>query len=123
MAMTADRPQQADDGVVPVRIVVRPEAKHWAVVALDYSVVGIGATPDEAVNRLCVAMREYLEICWREGMTLDQARRPARGRWRIELEARWVLNRLANRIRLALHRARRPKEVRVSVHDGRFASC
>lgn len=104
--------------VVPVRIVFRPEDDHWAAVAPEYSIVGVGETPEVAYERIGSALQEYFDRCSGEGLSLQQARRPIRGRWRAEVEAWQMLWRLAG----VMHRARRPREVPVSLH-GRLAGC
>jgi hypothetical protein len=116
MAATVDRSQATH--VVPVRVVFRPEDDHWAVVAPEYSIVGIGDTPEAAYDRIQSAVQEYFDLCAREGKSLDEIRRPARGRWRLEIEAWWLIARIAN----ALHRSRRPNDVPVELHDG-LAPC
>lgn len=91
----AQREKQID-----VHLVVRREDERWSAVAVDYTIVGQGTTPDEAVEAAMDAVVSYLRWCHDDGMTLDEARRPIPGRWRLEIEAQ----RLIGRLRETLHR-------------------
>jgi len=118
---------------VLVRAIVRPEDDHWSAVATDYAIVGVGETPEAALDRMATMLGEYLALCLSEGMTINDARRPVTGAWRAKLEAAL----LAGKVTRIVHRHRpqgsrdapppRPQRLQVKLedvgHNGHLVGC
>lgn len=130
-AMATEALADRSDGTAPpepqtpflIRAFLDIEDDHWVAIAMDYTIVGVGASPDEAVDRMLCLFWEYVRVCEEEGKTLAEARRPLPIKWRLELRARGAL---CSALRV-LHRAGRARDIQVMVpsgsHVGRYASC
>jgi len=72
---------------VDVHVVLRRQDGRWSATAVDYSVVGQGVSPEEAIDEVIGSVVSYLRWCLRDGLTLEEARRPISWKWRLELDA------------------------------------
>lgn len=104
MAIDTHQPQDADSGSrftitehFPVQIVARREDDHWSAVILDFTIAGRGDTPHEAVENAARLLGDYLTVSAREGLTLQEARRPAPLQLRARLRAELLWDRLRHR--------------------------
>jgi hypothetical protein len=69
-----------------VHVVLNPrDDGTWAGIAVDYTVVGTGDSPEAATKALEGMLIDYLNWCLADGMTLEQARRPISRSWRSRL--------------------------------------
>lgn len=102
-----------------VRVFLDREDDHWNAVALDYTVVGVGATQEEAVSEMVELLLVYLASCYADGVLPPDASRPVPWRWRLEMHAKTVLSRVGR----VAHHAGAAREVRVALPSSQFASC
>lgn len=104
MATVKDRNIQAPhDGEpvepeIPVRVFVHRQAGAWSAIAVDYTIIAQGDTHDEAVQRVGELLCSYLNSCARDGMSLEQARRPIGWRWWTQLRFEQFVGRLLRRV-------------------------
>jgi hypothetical protein len=97
---SAERPLDEESPRPPIWAFVRRQGGQWHATAIDYSIVGSGATPDEAVESLSTLVEEYLRSCERDGISPEEARRPIPPRWSASLMA----DVLRDVVRLAVRR-------------------
>lgn len=62
---------------------VRRQGGQWHATAIDYSIVGSGDSPEEALESLNGLVAAYLDSCAREGLSSDDARRPVSLGWSL----------------------------------------
>ena len=106
----ADR--QSDDGTLLVRVFLVREDGSWTAIARDFTVLGTGASQEEAIRRLGEFLADYLDICEREGKSLAEARRPLSLRWRAQLQVLRIRSAAAG----AMRRVRPVSEVEMPLH-------
>lgn len=66
---------------------VRRQGAQWHATSIDYSIVGSGASPEEALESLRSMVAEYLDSCARDGVSREDALRPIPLRWSLSLFA------------------------------------
>jgi hypothetical protein len=91
---------------------LRKQGGQWHATAVDYSIVGSGATQEEALRKMREMVDDYLESCAHEGISEEDARRPIPPRWTLSLMG----NLLTEVARLALRREGRQGRVYVPRH-------
>jgi methylmalonyl-CoA mutase N-terminal domain/subunit len=101
---------------VDVHIVLRRQDGRWSATAVDYSVVGQGASAEEAIDEVVSGVVSYLRWCLRDGLSLEEARRPIGWRWRLELDAYKQVERVR-------HLLNRPSSVRDTHVAAPLAYC
>lgn len=62
---------------------VRHQGGQWHATSLDYSLVGSGESPEEALESLRSMAAAYLESCARDGLSPREALRPVPLRWSL----------------------------------------
>lgn len=113
------------DWRMTVPILIRRERDHYSAVITDFTIAGQGNTIDSAADNAIELLGEYLVACAADGMTLEEARRPAGLRWQTQV----MLARVASEIAHRLHRYRRDgqriafEDRSVELHDGHLARC
>lgn len=60
-----------------VEIFARREGDHWSAMIPKFTIAGRGDTPKDAIENAVQLLGDYLAECFREGLTLQQAVRPA----------------------------------------------
>jgi hypothetical protein len=101
-----------------VRVILNPQDDGaWSAIAPDYTVVGVGDSPEAAVSSVTAMLEDYFAWCAREGMTAEQARRPISLRWRFELAIRLLTRRGLRRTHT------RPAPERRDLHLAAPAAC
>ncbi len=67
------------------------EEHGWTAIAVEFDVAGDGETPQEAIDDANEGVLEYLALCQSEGISFEEANRPApedvRNMFRESLEA------------------------------------
>jgi hypothetical protein len=71
------------EGWLPQGAAVRALARrypdgHWEAVALDFSIAGVGDSPEAALGNVLELLDEYLCMSASQGLTFEEARRPLR---------------------------------------------
>lgn len=112
MAPRVDDRQPSDDGTLLVRVYLVREDDYWTAIARDFTVLGTGASQEEAIRRLGEFLADYLDICEREGKSLAEAKRPLSLRWRLQLRLLRTRSVLAG----AMRRVRPVREVEMPLH-------
>lgn len=82
---------------IPVEVVARPEEDHWSAVILDFSIAGRGDSPRAAIENAVTLLGDYLTVSLRDGLTVQEARRPAPRGYRTKVRAAILLARLRHR--------------------------
>jgi hypothetical protein len=121
MAATTERadlrpdsePDDAGNVKLLIQTFLRHQDGHWHAVARDYSVVGRGRSPDEAVENMLEMLDDYFRACGDDGLSLDQVRRPIPLRWYLELRAHWFMGLFARLLRRA-----GPRDIEIMVPRG-----
>lgn len=117
MAPSVPDTRQPDEETLLVHVWLVREESHWTAIARDFTVLGTGASPEEAIHRLREFLADYLDICEREGRSVADAKRPLPPKWRAQLrllQARSIAAGLVRRVRLV-------REVEMPLH--RPAAC
>ena len=97
----ANRRSLVDEQAFPdIWAYTRRQGGQWHATALDYSIVGSGATREEALRKLRDMVDAYLVSCAEDGLSPADARRPISPRWTLSLLGDLV----GEAVRLALHR-------------------
>lgn len=79
---------------IPIHIWVTPEGGHWSALIEEFNVVGAGDRPEAAIAQACEMLEDYLMLSERDGLSIDEARRPISRRWKAELQAKLLLSRV-----------------------------
>lgn len=53
------------------------EDHGWTAVLLDFDVAGVGSSPPGALKNALTSLDDYLELCFDEGLSFEDALRPA----------------------------------------------
>lgn len=87
-----------------------PENGQWTALAQDFDVVGLGPTQEAAVANMDELLSDYLMLNWRDGMSLEQARRPISASRRLRLQARLAVESVLKRVQSEARIHRVPHE-------------
>lgn len=107
-APEVDRRHDGSESLL-VKVFLGYQAGHWHAIAGDYTVLGQGDTPEQAVLRMSEMLGDYFSEVHRDGGSLADAHRPISFRWRLELLAREMLG----RVQRLVHRSRPSRDVTV----------
>lgn len=66
---------------------VRRQGGQWHATSIDYSIVGSGSSPEEALESLRSMVAAYLESCAQDGLAPEDALRPISLRWSLSFFA------------------------------------
>jgi hypothetical protein len=123
MGSPATSTQQPDgDSATPVqpmklsmRVYIDEHDGRYQAVVPEYTVTGVGATEQAALDDVLCSLVDYLNWCLADGMTLEQARRPISKRWYAKLVVTTKLDTIKQRI---THHSARAQLKDVSLPDG-----
>jgi predicted RNase H-like HicB family nuclease len=99
------RPRAADapkrEVLLPVRLYIHPEDEQWVAVADAYTIVGTGSTAEEAASRAMELLFSYLSSSHRDGISLEDARRPIPRLWHLKLKLKMLVSRAMHTVNRA----------------------
>jgi hypothetical protein len=111
------RSDEAYESVL-IRTFLGRQDGQWNAIAVDYTVIGVGDSPGEAVNRMLEMWTDYVSLVVRDGGTLKDAKRPISRKFALELKLRSLLA-VGKHL---VSRAKASRDIEVFV-PGRPASC
>jgi predicted RNase H-like HicB family nuclease len=103
--------------VIEARVWLVREDEHWAAIASDFDVVGIGDSRERALCELQELLDTYLGSFIAEGRPFDEARRPLPAGEELRLRARRLMSPILRWL------DRKPVSGSVLVLPGRQAHC
>jgi len=92
-------------GLVQIRVwIVKEDSTRWIALAEDFDVAGQGATERAAAENMGELLADYLNLCFAEGKSFGEARRPIPWLAKLRLRVLHLLGRLHARLAEAYRR-------------------